>query len=125
MASSSHTDTSGVTWGRPSPRTVVTHDSWAVSKTSRAFAHGVALAPGPLNRASSSGTSSGIVVPLAEGRAPSPVWLLSPQLIWRNSTQRPQPHRPVGLDSRRPNRSTGRAHRPWVLDARTSGWTVD
>jgi hypothetical protein len=51
--SSSHTDTSGVTWGRPSARTVVTMDSWAVSNTPRALAHGVAVASGSLNRSSS------------------------------------------------------------------------
>jgi hypothetical protein len=67
-ASSSHTATSGVTWGRPSARTVVTHDSWAVSNTARAFAQGVALAPGSLNRSSSSATGSPIVIPFVEGQ---------------------------------------------------------
>src|SRR5205814_10254916 len=52
--SSTQTVTSGVTWGRPSARTVVIHASWADSSASCTSPHGVGVASGSLNRGSSS-----------------------------------------------------------------------
>src|ERR1019366_1830237 len=52
-APSSHTATSGVTWGRPSVRTLEIQNSSAASRTRRVSSHVVATASGSLNRASS------------------------------------------------------------------------
>ena len=50
MASSSQTAGSGVTWGRPSPRTVEIQKSSAASIAPRVSSQPVATAPGSLNR---------------------------------------------------------------------------
>src|ERR1700686_3986803 len=52
MAPGSHTATSGVTWGRPSARTVEIQNSSAVSSTRRVSSHPVATASGSLKRGS-------------------------------------------------------------------------
>src|SRR3984893_7394149 len=52
MAPSSHTATSGVTWGRPSARTVETQNSSAVSSTRRVSSQPVATVSGSLKRGS-------------------------------------------------------------------------
>jgi hypothetical protein len=56
MAPSSHTATSGVTWGRPSARTVEIQKSSAASSARRVSSHVVATAAGSLNRVSISVT---------------------------------------------------------------------
>ncbi len=62
----SHTATSGVTWGRPSVRTVMIQNSCAFSSASRVIAH-VARVPGSLKRSSSSITGSSMIAPILEG----------------------------------------------------------
>src|SRR5215467_6400090 len=52
MAPSSHTATSGVTWGRPSARTVQIQKISASSSARRVSSHVVAVAAGSLNRMS-------------------------------------------------------------------------
>src|SRR5580658_1940357 len=52
MAPSSHTAAQGVTWGRPSARTVEIQNTWADSSTRRVSSHSVATAPGALYRSS-------------------------------------------------------------------------